>query len=168
MTVLALLVIVRIKWHHRIWFLIGDLVKIVMLLEVGGAHGPPLHQRNYWQADGCWGGSFRFSLRVWPQAPVDNENIILKICLHITLLLVPVLCSLEAMAAVLCLPVCLCFLPVFLCCALCHRGTDTCCCPFQTPVSSHLWLVLGSKWYWWESRGRQREVRASLFLSGSS
>lgn len=46
-TVLALLVIVRIKWHHRIWFLIGDLVKIVMLLEVGGAHGPPLHQRNY-------------------------------------------------------------------------------------------------------------------------
>lgn len=46
-TVLALLVIVRIKWHHRIWFLISDLAKIAMLLEVGMAHGPPLHRRSY-------------------------------------------------------------------------------------------------------------------------
>lgn len=114
------------------------------------------------------GGSFRFSLRVWPHAPVNDENIILKICLHITLLLVSVLCSLEAMADVLCLPVCLCFVPCLsLLCAV-SQGTDTCCCPFQTPVSSHPWLVLGRKWYWWESGGRQREARASLSLSGSS
>lgn len=46
-TILALLVIVRIKWYHRIWFLIGDLIKIAMLLVVGGAHDSQLQLRNY-------------------------------------------------------------------------------------------------------------------------
>lgn len=46
-TVLALLVIVSIKWYHRICFLIGDLVKIVMLLEVGVAYDSPLQQGSY-------------------------------------------------------------------------------------------------------------------------